>query len=221
MTDLSGGLNYSHSIQESHYSIGLYASSKRAKGRGEEGGDEGRHVGNLLHDVLDLGNSRGLPPGNETVLSIVEEKAYEKIESKLSLEEADETASDDYWSPENTAGRIVGFALKFYDTFAKKNGDSEETLDKFLKIVRGAIDEGIGEAESIIAEVSGGSVSAENASTISKTRAHIENLLNEFRESALARLRGEATDAGAEEETTDEAAVDEDERIRWVADPVA
>lgn len=218
--DLSGGLNFSHSIQESRYAAGLYASAKRNKANGaEDDGDEGRHVGDLLHDVLDLGNSRGLPPGRETTLSIVEEKAYTKIEAAFSTEEAPET--DDYWSPEKTAERIVGFALKYYDAFAGKNGDSEETLDKFLSIVRGAIGEGIGEAEAIIGEASGGEVPSENASTISKTREHIERLLNEFRESALARLRGEASDTSGDEATGEEVSVSEEEKLRWIADPVA
>jgi hypothetical protein len=227
MSDLSTGLGYSHSIQESRYAIGLYASSKRKAGRGaNDESEDARSVDNLLNDVLDIGNSRGITPGRETALSIVEEKAYAKIESSFAAEEVEGAETDDYWSPENTAGRIVGFALKFYDAYSQKNGESEETLDKFLSIVRGAIDEGIGEAEAIIGEASGDAVGPENASTISKTRDHIEKLLNAFRESALARLRGEVTDgsrddeSGAEEIEETERPEDERELLR-VTDPIA
>lgn len=126
-------------------------------------------------DQIDLGNSRGLKANAETTLYILEEKVNARLEAKLEAEAPVEEA-DDYWSPERTAERIVNFALKFYEKFADKNGESEGTLTKFLDIVKGAIGEGIGEAEEIL-----GTVSDETKSTIQKTREKIDELLEKFR----------------------------------------
>jgi hypothetical protein len=143
-------------------------------------------------DVLELGRpGKNRLPSPETLLALLEEKVNKNVKAAFPDEEVEKTLSDDYWSPENTASRIVGFATKYWDHYAKKNGgESEEALDSFLSIVEGAINQGFGEASSIIGEANGGSVPEKSAGTIAKTREHVTNLLGEFREAVLARING-------------------------------
>ncbi len=181
----------------------LYANVRKGQ-QGEAASQPGANpaAGNL-EDILDIGNSSGKLPGYETVLSILEEKVTGRIDKAFSGTEEVES-QEDYWSPEKTAGRIAEFALKYYDAFAEaKGGESEETLDEFLGIVKGAIDQGIGEAREIIGGfTSDGKVPEETQGTIMKTRAHIEELLNAFREEAMKRIRGEGQ--GEDEEQAEE-----------------
>lgn len=223
MSDMSSGLGFTQSINSSRYAVGLYSSEKnrpsqaRGVARPNESGEVGAvgadnaGLNKVLGDILDIGNSRGLTPGSETTLSIIEQKAYARLEKAFSTEKVEQPPQDDYWSPEKTAGRIVGFATNFYEAFAKKNGDSKETLEKFLGIVRGAIDEGIGQAETAIAGVSGGSVPDANRSTISKTREYIDKMLQEFRDAQLSRLGGESTDGAAKSDNDGGEVVEEAE----------
>jgi hypothetical protein len=167
--------------------------------RGSDSDPKG--IGSLLKslenregDVLELGSpGKSRLPSPETLLALLEEKVNKNVEAAFPEEEVEKPLSNDYWSSENTASRIVGFATKYWDHYAKKNGgESKEALDNFLSIIEGAINQGFGEASAIIGEANGGSVPEKNAGTISKTREHVTSLLGEFRESVLARINGMA-----------------------------
>ncbi|MEK8023563.1 MAG: DUF5610 domain-containing protein [Candidatus Hydrogenedentota bacterium] len=194
MFEFSTTASYNRNLIQAKYHEAYGASALRDESYGQSD-DLKPEVLPQNGDILDLGNSRGLLPNSETLMAILEEKVNARVDVKFRAElETDETGeeeADNYWSPENTAGRIVGFALKFYEKFAEKNGgSSEENLDRFLGIVGDAIEEGIGQAEAVISETAGGKVPDENSSVINKTRAAIASLLEEFRQEILDGLNG-------------------------------
>lgn len=150
-----------------------------------------------LRDILDTGNSRGLQPGDGTTLMILQEKstlqirqAFRNIETAEAPKETEHAEKEDPFTPEKTAKRIVDFALKFYDAFSKAHdGESKDTLDKFLGIVEGAIDEGFSKAKKILGKHFNGEIPDEKKNRISATRDIIGDLLDEFRKSVLERLQ--------------------------------
>lgn len=152
-------------------------------------------------DRVELGNRRGLLPGTETILTILEEKVNARVEASFPAGNAESDKHFDYWSAEATGERIARFALKFYDRYAEKHGESEETLEAFLKYVTGAIDEGFGQARKEIANVSGGQEPENAKSLVDATYEKVISVLEEFRRSVLDRLKG-AQPAVASEDGT-------------------
>lgn len=71
-----------------------------------------------------------------------------------------------YFSAENTANRIYNFASSFYETYLAGTGkeDSEASRKEYKDIIGGAIDEGFGQALSVLGELPD-SVSKEVQST--------------------------------------------------------
>lgn len=136
----------------------------------------------------------GLPPGlaregkpvgedglasTEGVTALLEEKVMGKIKARF--EEVFGAREIDPFdpSPEATAKRIVRFATGFFGAYAGDDPKSEEMLDEFLGIVKGAIDQGIGEAESILGSTS---------ETIGETKEYIAEYLDLFREETLRKF---------------------------------
>ena len=83
-------------------------------------------------------------------------------------------------SPEATAGRIVGFALNFFDRYAKKNGleNNEEGRKQFADFIGGAISQGIEEARGILGALN--ALDPDTGSNIDKTASIITSRLDEF-----------------------------------------
>ncbi|SFX04270.1 DUF5610 domain-containing protein [Marinospirillum alkaliphilum] len=77
-----------------------------------------------------------------------EEFSLQKLAEKTSGVEGQE----DYWSPEQTANRIVAGATGYFEAFKKQNPNlsDEEQVEKFLSIISPAVDKGIGEAITIL-----------------------------------------------------------------------
>lgn len=148
-------------------------------------------------DRVELGNRRGLLPGTDTILAILEEKVNVRVEASFAETEAAPAERPDYWSAEATGERIARFALKFYDRYAEKHGESEEALEDFLKYVTGAIDEGFGQARKEIANVSGGQEPEGAKSLVDATYDKVMSVLEEFRQSVLERLNGSQETAGS------------------------
>lgn len=92
---------------------------------------------------------------------------------------------EDYWSPENTADRIVAGATGYFETFKKQhpNLSHEEQVEKFISIIAPAIDKGIDEAVSILKgfDVFDGEIK-DNAL---KTQVLVHDKLEAFRERML------------------------------------
>ncbi len=181
-------LSYSYQSQSMKLLSIDGALPRGSRGRGAGNGAESQDP---AIDSLDLGNSRRLQPSAETILSMLEEKVNARIEASVSTEEVEPKEAPDYWSAEKTGERIARFALKFYDQYAEKNGgESEETLESFLNLIKGAIGEGFGEARTQIAETSGGEIPSDKTSLIDSTHERVMSVLEEFRQSVLERLRG-------------------------------
>lgn len=83
-------------------------------------------------------------------------------------------------SPEATAGRIVGFALGFFDKYAKQNGleDNEEGRRQFADFIGGAISQGIDEARGILGALN--ALDPDTGANIDKTASIISSRLEEF-----------------------------------------
>ena len=114
---------------------------------------------------------------------IVLERAYERLRSTvMEAREAlgiPEGAIIDT-SPEATAGRIVDFALGFFDRYAKNNGleDNEEGRRIFANFIGNAIMKGIDEARGILNAMS--ALNPEISGNIDKTSSIIAARLENF-----------------------------------------
>ena len=137
--------------------------------------------------------------GDDKAMNILYSEIMEKINIELGEEHAitpDKIAgqAQDYWSPENTAGRIVEGALGFFETFQKQNPNlaEDEQVEQFLSTITKAIDKGYGEATKVLdgLKVFDGSIK-DNAEA---TRSIIDDKLAAFREAKL----GPATPESAE-----------------------
>lgn len=88
-------------------------------------------------------------------------------------------------SPEATANRIVGFALGFFDKYAKKNGleNTEEGRRQFADFIGGAISQGIDEARGILGALN--ALDPNTTSNIDKTASIITDKLDAFVKNGL------------------------------------
>jgi len=126
--------------------------------------------------------------GYETSMTVIEERAYAAIRKSVQI--PDEVKNDipelsnDYYSPENTAKRIVDFATGLYDVFKgideNKNLSNSDALSKFEDIVRSAIDEGFKQARDILKGLSGGEINSDTNSLIDETYKKVQEKLAEY-----------------------------------------
>ena len=144
-----------------------------------------RNNQSIVQAMFDGGNL-----GNNKAMNIL----YGEIMSTINAELGDKHAitpekladkPDDYWSPENTASRIVDGALGFFETFQKQNPGMPEDkqLEQFLDTITNSIDKGFGEAVNILKGLSVFDGSIKDNATA--TRELITDKLNTFREERL------------------------------------
>ncbi len=111
--------------------------------------------------------SRSMSAVNEQIFYKIDQAgnqylSYEKTSVKASIEsiiargnvaEAELEDVEDYWSPENTAGRIYNFATSFFGAFAEQHGldpESREAREAFDDLIRPAVTEGYEQARAIL-----------------------------------------------------------------------
>lgn len=130
--------------------------------------------------------------GDDKAMNILYSEIMDTINAELGSEHAITSEkmagqADDYWSPENTAGRIAEGALGFFETFQKQNSKmpEEEQVEKFLSIITKSIDKGFGEAVKVLdgLKIFDGSIK-DNAEA---TRSIITEKLEAFREAKLGK----------------------------------
>jgi len=86
------------------------------------------------------------------------------------------------FSPEATSQRIVEFAVSFYDAFKSNNPDdgSEEQLDGFVDLIKGAVEEGFAQAGDILSGI--GNTPGRVADDIDRTHELVMQGIDRFAE---------------------------------------
>lgn len=167
VTSITGGLGASEQVP-------------LARGRNTEPG-EGPRRAPAFKDQVAFGSGGRLSDEERT--NLVVERALARLRSVVDDARKDlgiEEGSPLDISPEATAGRIVGFALNFFDTYAKKNGleNNEDGRRQFADFIGGAISQGIDEARGILGALN--ALDPETGSNIDKTASIISNRLEDF-----------------------------------------
>ena len=101
-------------------------------------------------------------------------------------------------SSEATAGRLVDFATSFYEQYETDNQGEQARLEGFVALIRGAIEEGFGEARTILSGIGeiAAQVQAGIDETFEQTMKGVDDFAGEQLE-LLARAAGEeAPEAG-------------------------
>ncbi|WP_298716106.1 DUF5610 domain-containing protein [uncultured Oceanisphaera sp.] len=95
--------------------------------------------------------------GDDKAMRIFYGEVLDKLNAELGTEQAVRqekvvAQKEDFWSPENTADRIVNSALGHFETFKTQNPDmaEQEQLEQFLTKITEAIDKGYGEAVKVL-----------------------------------------------------------------------
>lgn len=121
----------------------------------------------------------------ETIDKINDVLAPELGRDAISAEKLAEQGGMDYWSPENTANRIVQGTVGFFEAYKTANPEleGEALLDKFLGVIGGGIEDGFKDATNILEGfgVYKGSIK-ENAE---KTYELVQQGLQAFREQQM------------------------------------
>lgn len=136
-------------------------------------------------------------PKDQNALKILFQEAIDQINQALeadlgpnaiNAEKLAEQGGMDYWSPENTAGRIVQGTTAFFDAFKKSNPnlEGEALLDRFLNVIGGGIESGFKDATDMLKGfgVFDGSVK-DNAE---KTYDLVQKGLQDFREQQMEKM---------------------------------
>ncbi len=136
---------------------------------------------------------------NESSLKLTFQAAIEKLNEVLSAEfglAEDATApisqealkqqgGMEYWTPENTAQRIVDGSTAFFTAFQAANPDleGEALVDRFIDVVGGGVTQGFEEAKGLLGDmkVLEGSI----ADNIDKTYALVQEGFQNFRNQYL------------------------------------
>lgn len=126
-------------------------------------------------------------------------------ENAISLENLEAQGGMDYWSPENTAERILSGATAFLAGFQKANPDleGEALMEKFMDVVGGGLLQGFSEAQGILEDldVFDGLVSENFNTTTSLVEQGMENFRRDYL--GLPSLEEEAA-AKASDDQSDE-----------------
>lgn len=88
----------------------------------------------------------------ETITKLNDMLAPELGGNAISMDKLAEQGGMEYWSPENTANRIVQGTTGFFEAFKTANPklEGEELLDKFLSVIGGGIEKGYQDAAGIL-----------------------------------------------------------------------
>lgn len=130
-------------------------------------------------------------------LSKLQEHILGKLRAEMEAAGVDfEAATALDWSPDATAHRIVDFATGLMGIFRDQNPELSESelIDKFESTVRGAVDQGYGEAIGILQGLNMDQSVLDTAQTTIDT---VHSLFDEF----FANLRGELEPQAAVEAT--------------------
>ncbi|WP_319381466.1 DUF5610 domain-containing protein [Thiomicrorhabdus sp.] len=136
----------------------------------------------------------------QSALKITYQSAIEKLNERLSADlgldsqaeplinqkRLEEQGGMDYWSPENTASRIVQGSTAFLGAFQNAHPELEgdALIERFVEVIGGGIDQGFADAKGFLGEldVYEGSI----ADTVEQTYQEVQRMLNEFKEAHMS-----------------------------------
>ena len=123
-----------------------------------------------LVDVVEIGRPIDADFAAQVLQDSLEERLNAMLESAgVESTVADLLASDADFSPQATAGRIVDFAVGFYEAY-QQNHEGEEgkaQLEGFVQLIKGAIEEGFAGAQELLGRL--GDISGEIQTNIDET----------------------------------------------------
>ncbi|MGC9385388.1 MAG: DUF5610 domain-containing protein [Hydrogenovibrio sp.] len=90
-----------------------------------------------------------------TITNLNEILAPDLGENAISMENLEKQGGMEYWTPENTADRILSGATGFLEGFKKSHPglEGEALMDKFMDVVGGGLQKGFDEAQTILQEL--------------------------------------------------------------------
>lgn len=91
----------------------------------------------------------------------------------------------EYWTPENTAKRIVDGSTAFFTAFQAANPDleGEALIDRFIEVIGGGVSKGFDEAKNILGDLK--VLEGDISSNIDKTYALVQEGFQDFRNQYL------------------------------------
>jgi hypothetical protein len=106
-------------------------------------------------------------------------------------------------SPEGTAGRILSQTLAFFDGYARQhpNKDPEQLLHDFVDTIRGGFEKGYAEAAKILEGLGVMGEGSHVAQEIGKTYELVQQGYDDFLQSRLEALRGDASEVAEQPES--------------------
>jgi hypothetical protein len=134
---------------------------------------------------------------NSDSMKLTYQAAIEKINELMSIETDAEFISQkkleqsgiEYWSPTNTANRIIEEASFFLSAFKKANPELEgkDLMDKFNEVIGGGLKQGFTEAEKILGDLK--VFDGEVKDNFAKTFSLVEQGMLDFRNTQLAAIK--------------------------------
>ncbi|WP_319557466.1 DUF5610 domain-containing protein [Thiomicrorhabdus sp.] len=143
----------------------------------------------------------------QNALKITYQSAIEKLNEQLSADlgldpqaeplisqkRLEEQGGMDYWSPENTAGRIVQGSTAFLGAFQNAHPELEgdALIERFVEVIGGGIEQGFAEAKGFLGDLNvyEGSI----ADTVEQTYQEVQKLLSEFKETHMSSAEKQET----------------------------
>ncbi|WEJ63508.1 DUF5610 domain-containing protein [Thiomicrorhabdus lithotrophica] len=122
---------------------------------------------------------------NEVLMAEMPQSEEGETQTAPITEEAlKEQGGMDYWTPENTAKRIVEGATAFISGFqaAHPELEGEELINKFLEVVGGGVNQGFDEAKGILGDldVLKGNIADNIATTFQLVQDGMQSFKNQF-----------------------------------------
>ena len=153
----------------------------------------------------------------ENSLKMTFQAAIEKLNETLTPELGENAISQDalkkqggmeYWTPENTAGRIVSGASAFLPAFQKAHPEleGEALMQEFMSVVGGGLQQGFDEAQGILSDLNvfDGKVKDTFSATTDLVSKGMENFRREFLGLPPLEDEAEVTDSAKEEQASSE-----------------
>ncbi|NPA72892.1 MAG: hypothetical protein GXO35_08700 [Gammaproteobacteria bacterium] len=105
----------------------------------------------------------------------------------ISEEALKEQGGMEYWTPENTAKRIVDGATAFLSGFQAANPEleGEALMDRFIEVIGGGIEQGFDEAKGLLGDLK--VLEGDIESNIEKTFSLVQSGLQDFRDQYLGK----------------------------------